>query len=335
MSTPSLCLGVVCFSLLFFSRLSEPTWKDNPSLFQTLGGEFLSPRDSKVFLGREDFFVSEEELYAVDENCLRPCGPITLAQTQTLASMGGQGKASIQKKEILEYTVQEGETLSVIAEKFGISLNTILWANNLSQNSVISPGQELTILPISGTMHLVKSGETVSYLAGVYEVDAEEIIEYNELSQNNKIVVGDLLIIPGGKEPAKPVVRKQQQEQAPIASTYFICPIPKPCGITQGLHWYNAIDFSNGSCGEPVFASAGGTVQRTGYHYIAGNYVRILHPNGVVTLYGHLSRILVSAGQRVYQGQIIGRVGNTGYTLGPTGCHVHFEVRGARNPFAY
>jgi len=54
----------------------------------------------------------------------------------------------------------------------------------------------------------------------------------------------------------------------------------------------------------------------------------------VVTLYGHLSVITVKNGGSVNVGEIIGYIGNTGRTRGQTGCHLHFEVRGARNPFA-
>jgi len=114
--------------------------------------------------------------------------------------------------------------------------------------------------------------------------------------------------------------------------------VPTPYRITQGLHWYNAIDFSTGKCGSPIYAAAGGQVQRTGYDYErAGRYVRILHPNGVVTFYGHMSKIAVNAGATVGQGQIIGYIGYSGHTIpsGPGGCHLHFDVRGSRNPFAY
>jgi murein DD-endopeptidase MepM/ murein hydrolase activator NlpD len=102
------------------------------------------------------------------------------------------------------------------------------------------------------------------------------------------------------------------------------------------LHWYNAIDFSNGQCGEPVFAAAAGAVQRTGTDPVGGNYIRILHPNNVVTYYGHLSSVAVEAGIAVYQGQIIGYIGCTGKTIpaGNAGCHLHFDVRFASNPFA-
>jgi len=93
--------------------------------------------------------------------------------------------------------------------------------------------------------------------------------------------------------------------------------------------------FSNKSCGEPVYAAAGGTIQRIGYHTMGGNYVRVLHPNGVVTYYGHLVRAAMSSGTKVFQGEIIGYTGHSGYTIpaGPAGCHLHFEVRGATNPF--
>lgn len=245
------------------------------------------------------------------------------------------------KKEIQEYIVQEGDTISKIAKKFGIDQNTILWANKLSSKSTIRPGQKLIILPVSGVLHLVKKGETVSSIAKLYRINKEKIIKFNELDEKGTIYVGDLLIIPGGKPPARKVLasgkyyQKSYPDSSRSISQYFIWPIPSPRYITQGLHWYNAIDMSTGKCNDPVYASAGGTVQKTGYDRWMGKYIRILHPNGVVTVYGHLSRVIVVPGQKVSQGQIIGYIGYTGRTIppGPSGCHLHFEVRGARNPF--
>ena len=96
--------------------------------------------------------------------------------------------------------------------------------------------------------------------------------------------------------------------------------------------FYNAVDFSNGKCGEPILAAAGGIVQKAKYGWNggAGNAVTILHSNGVVTMYGHLQAIFVSPGDQVFQGQIIGTMGNSGRSIG---CHLHFGVYGARNPF--
>lgn len=259
---------------------------------------------------------------------LAPTAPAFLVPSKILATLTGFEP----KKEIEEYVVQLGDTVSSVAEKFAISLETVLWANNLSAQSVIQPGQKLVILPVTGIMHIVKEGDTVSEIAELYQAKAVDIIDFNELSEEGDIFAGDFLIIPEGKKPK--IVQKYVQ--VPLSQSYFICPIPSPCRITQGLHWYNAVDFGNGKCGEPVFAAAGGTVQRTGYGSVSGYYVRLLHPNGVVTFYGHLSKVVASPGQKVYQGQIIGYIGHSGITVprGPGGCHLHLDVRFATNPFA-
>ncbi len=347
LANPLVCLGLVLFSFLLFSQLTSEVSSEDLVLASVAD---WTPKESqnKVFLSQKDQVEEGFELLAVGGTCLKATGPVTVAHTQTLGgtAQSGDQNAVPGGKEVLEYQVQPGDTLSSIAESFGVSLSTVLWANDLSRTSSISVGQKLTILPVSGVMHLVNKGETVSHLAQAYQAEISEIREFNELPEDDKIVVGDLVIVPGGEPPARPTASASRapsgtpsgassRPSAPTTPNYFICPVPAPCNITQGLHWYNAIDFSNGACGQPVFASAGGTVQKTGYDRYAGNYVRILHPNGVVTFYGHFSRYVVSPGQRVYQGQIIGYIGNTGYTIGPSGCHVHFEVRGARNPFAY
>ncbi len=234
-----------------------------------------------------------------------------------------------------EYIVQPGDTLSKIAANFSLKIQTILSANNLSRRSMIHPGQKLVILPIDGILHMVRKGETLSGIAERYSVKTQDIVLANNILNDGKIYIGDMLMIPGAKISKTPSLKSNYQ-RVPLARSYFICPLPAPCIITQGLHWYNAVDFSNGKCGEPVFAAAGGTVQRTGYTRLGGNFVRILHPNGVVTYYGHLEKIAAYPGEKVSQGQIVGYVGHTGHTIpsGPAGCHVHFDVRFAKNPFA-
>jgi len=213
-----------------------------------------------------------------------------------------------------------------------------LWANNLSSRSTLKVGQKLIILPVSGVVYHVKKGDTLSAIAKTYQGNVKEIINFNDLSDEGDIFVGDIIIIPNGKMP--PVRRTRnyvQSKQTPIASNYFICP-HSACRISQGLHWYNAIDF-DGECGDPIYAVASGTIQRVKYGWNggAGNYITILHPNGVVTMYGHIATSLVKPGQKVSQGQIIALMGGKPGTPGAgisTGCHVHFSVRGARNPFA-
>ena len=181
-------------------------------------------------------------------------------------------------------------------------------------------------------MYNVRKGDTLSEIAKVYKGKVSEIVALNNLSNESDIFIGDILVIPNGKITYKP----KTYAKIPVGNSYFIAPVAK-IHITQRLHWYNAIDFG-AKCGEPVYASAAGTVQRAKYGYNggAGNYVRVIHSNGVVTMYGHVQKILVSPGQYVSQGQIIALVGGRPGMAGAgksTGCHVHFDVRGASNPF--
>lgn len=244
-------------------------------------------------------------------------------------------KEEIQRKEVLEYEISAGETISSIAEKFGISVETIVWANNLAPNQKLKNGEKLIILPVDGVLHQVKKGETISEIAKRYKADPNEILEFNDI-QGNEIVPGDIIIVPGGKMPP---ASKFVQTFIPIVKSAFLCPLP-PCKISQGLHWYNAVDFSNGKCNELVLAADSGKVimAKYGWNGGAGTTIKILHSSGVITQYGHLSEILVEVGQEVYRGQPIGRVGGIPGLIGSgisTGCHLHFGVIGAKNPFSY
>ncbi len=293
--------------------------------------EPIATNDTNLFLSQGEGKKGLPDEITVDGNCIKAaCAPENLS-TKALATITGQDLGADSENKILDYVVQEGDTVKSIAQDFGISSNTIAWANSISTTTKLKVGQVLAILPVTGTMHLVGSGETLSSITKIYKGNLTEVIAFNELSSDGRVYIGDIIIIPNGVKPAK------QTAVASVAlpNSYFICPIPSPCKISQGLHWYNAIDFTTGQCGSPVFAAAGGTVQRTGRQTTAGNYVRILHPNGVVTFYGHLQSIAVSANQIVSQGEIIGYIGHTGYTIpsGVLGCHLHFDVRGAKNPF--
>jgi len=247
------------------------------------------------------------------------------------AILGETALESSPGKEIIHYEIEEGDTADSIAERFGISANTVLWANDLSASASLEPGDELIILPTSGALHLIRPGDTISEVALWYKANAQDILAFNDLDSAQDIFVGDILVVPGGAKPKT----LPNGRLTPLANSYFIYPVPRSYKITQGLHPFNAIDFANGSCGGPAYAAAGGTAQVVGYNNGLGNYVRILHPNGVVTVYAHLSGHAVTTGQRVSQGEIIGYIGHTGRTIpaGPAGCHLHFEVRGATNPF--
>ncbi len=99
---------------------------------------------------------------------------------------------------VTTYEVAPGDTLSGIAQSFGITPDTILWANQLSSGDLIRVGQKLTILPVSGVLHQVKAGESVEGIASIYGVDPSKIVEINQISDPTLVHEGDLLIVPGG-----------------------------------------------------------------------------------------------------------------------------------------
>ena len=291
-------------------------------------------QNSCSVLGQGEEKKEYPDMFSIQDNSLLALSASSAISFRVLGAVGGGGELSHDETGIEEYIVQKGDTISSIAEHFNISVNTILWANSLTSKSVISLGKKLVILPTTGAMHIVGTGDTVSEIAEDYKVKKDQIITFNDLGESGEIFAGDILIVPDGQKPAKRKTYPSYTTAVP--NSYFICPVPSPWVITQGLHWYNAIDFSNGKCGSPVYAAAGGEIQRTGTDTRAGRYVRIIHPNGVVTFYGHLSKIAVSPGQKVSQGKIVGYIGYSGHTIpaGPGGCHLHFDVRGATNPFA-
>ena len=333
--TPFSCFGIISVILFIFLFLSPflniiPA-KESSFFLNYLSKDSSQNLTSDPFLNPANRLLPESpDFLLVEKSGLKAATPPVIISGQVLGVLIPGYEIEEEKRKITEYVVESGDTLSSLAVKFAISADTIRWANDL-KNSEIKLGQKLVIPPVSGIIHHVKSGDTVSEIARNYKAKENEIVAFNNLSNENDIYIGDILVVPGGIISS--VSEKSTIAQAPISSFYFIPPTKGT--ISQRLHWHNAVDFSN-SCGALVFASAQGTVQRVSYGWNGGygNYLTILHPNGVVTLYAHLSIISVKSGSNVSQGTIIGRVGNTGRTVGATGCHVHFEVRGGVNPFA-
>ena len=243
---------------------------------------------------------------------------------------------------ISTYVVRSGDTLSEISTMFDVSVNTIVWANDLGTHPVIQPGQTLIILPVSGIDYTVKKGDTLASVVKKYGGDVTEVMEYNGLSTTASIAVGDTIIIPDGElgVPASTPINTLSgikynplilADGGPAIPGYFACPV-QGSRLSQGLHGHNAVDLALG-VGNPIDAAANGTViiaKSGGWDGGYGNYVVISHPNGTETLYAHAKKLFVTAGEQVTQGEKIAEVGVTGETTGP---HLHFEVRGASNPF--
>lgn len=335
MRSPFFYFGLALFFATLFFCLKGVVVADSA---KQSGQPAVSLENSNYIFAQQKA-VSTRPSFAISGGCvIEPMSPPFLVDSRTLGSIGDEmvdvsdNGFSGSQKEITRYLVQDGDTLAGIAEQAGISLNTLLWANNLTSKSKLKTGQEIIVLSVSGVMHIVKNGETISSLAKLYKASGAEIIEFNELGDEGDIFIGDILVIPGGVKPKVVPVASS----VAVPNSYFIIPLPTPCRVTQGLHWFNAVDLAAGGCGQPVFATAGGEVQRVGFDSVGGNYVQLVHNNGVVTYYGHLSKFTVCQGQKVSQGEIIGYVGYSGKTIpaGPAGCHLHFDVRFSANPFA-
>ncbi|MDD4410216.1 MAG: M23 family metallopeptidase [Candidatus Shapirobacteria bacterium] len=244
--------------------------------------------------------------------------------------------SDLPKGEITEYRVVEGDTVSSIAMKFGVTIDTIMWENNLKSVDAIKPKQILKILPVTGVRYKVKRGETIYSIAKAYQVDAQNIIDYpfNTFSNDETFALsaGQELIIPDGIKPKEVVIDTARYAARSVA------PIPGVVGegnfmwptsgvITQRFSWYHkAVDIANHS-NPTIVAAQGGTVTTAGWNGGGyGNYVVVNHGNGYSTLYGHMlnNSMVVKAGQVVKQGQKLGIMGSTGRS---TGTHLHFEVR--------
>jgi len=267
----------------------------------------------------------------VEDGALVPDGDVD-GKVQTINTKTSNGEISV-------YTVRDGDTLSQIAQMFDISSKTILWANSITDPSTIHPGDELVILPITGVRHVVKKGDTLKAIAAKYDGDVDDILAYNQLTSVEEVHVGDTIVIPDGTISAPAPVKSATPSRTTGGanatgggSAGYTNPLPGSVK-TQGIHGYNGVDLSGVAVGSPVVAALNGEVivaKSSGWNGGYGAYVVIKHANGTQTLYGHLSSVIVGVGQRVVTGQKIGGMGNSGKSTGP---HLHFEVRGARNPF--
>ena len=244
--------------------------------------------------------------------------------------------------EIMEYVVQEGDTVSTIAEKFGISEETILWQNGLTSKSAIKVGETIQVLPVTGISHKVSKGDTVHSISKRYDTSSQGIVDfpYNTFTNDEtfELAVGQTVIVPDGIQPAAQKSTPRFKRTVPdagtvVASGNFVWPAGGT--ISQNFIWYHpGIDIANRVV-PGIAAADAGTVEYAGcLGWGYGCHIRINHGNGYKTLYGHLSSYGVSVGQTVGRGTIIGRMGSTGRS---TGIHLHFEVirNGVRiNPFS-
>ncbi|MBI1999215.1 MAG: peptidoglycan DD-metalloendopeptidase family protein [Parcubacteria group bacterium] len=309
--------------------------------FSFLGNLFERAGSSAVTVSNSQNMALLQAALNFDPNPSKGGGDITIVGDSallpdsgplgTIADVEEQAPGSDQ---ISLYVVREGDSLSQIAKMFGVSVNTIMWANDINRGDLIHAGQVLVILPISGVRYTVLKGDTLEIIAKKFKGDVDEIKRFNDIANASELTVGRTIIIPAGEVANRSYTA---QGYLPVSGAngpsyvgYYLRPVPGP--KTQGLHGYNGVDFA-AAYGTPVAAAAEGAVivsRPEGWNGGYGQYVVVSHPNGTQTLYAHLGAVAVSAGSYVARGQTIGYSGSTGKSTGP---HLHFEVRGAQNPF--
>ncbi len=287
--------------------------------------------------------ILEEQEDVLGDQSLTRVQVLGLSTTEVYAqgttTVSGEGVVAYRGGEVVDYTVAANETLSQIAEKFNLKVDTILWANGLdSAKTKIREGQVLKIPPVDGVVHKVKKGETVYSIAKRYETNPQGLVDYpfNTFVDDEKfsLAIGQVLMVPDGVmpniQPDNPTqyLAKQLTPDAGAVSATGGFVWPTSGQISQGYRWYHkAVDIANG-IGTPILAADSGTVTVAGWPDNSGygNRVLIDHGNGYVTLYAHMSRIDVAAGQTVKRGDQVGVMGSTGRSTGP---HLHFEIRAA------
>lgn len=253
----------------------------------------------------------------------------TVLKPQILTTTSG-------RKTPTTYAVAPGDSLSSIADRFGLKITTLLWTNKLTPTNTLQIGQELTVLPVDGMIHVVKSGDTVESIAKRYNADAEKILSFNGLKPRATLRLAMNLIVPDGRPTYEPPPTQPKTRLARIQK-FISRTIEQPIRrlgaflwptafrhLNQYFSWYHPGVDIKGTLGSPVYAAADGTITQAGWNRGGyGNQVIIDHPDGRSTRYAHLSKIDVEIGDNIKQGQVIGLVGSTGRSTGP---HLHFEV---------
>jgi len=221
-----------------------------------------------------------------------------------------------------KYKVKSGEAVSTIANKFGLTLGTVISFNQIRNVKRVQVGMELSIPNQDGLMYTVARGDSLGLISRRTGITYESILDANNM-ESPVIQPGQKLFLPGA------AISRMEIRQA--LGEMFIMPARgrftsgygyRKDPFTGVRRFHNGIDIAN-VAGTPIKAAMEGRVSDVGYHSSYGNYVVISHDGGYQTMYAHLSAYKVAKGQRIAQGETIAQMGNTGYS---TGTHLHFSV---------
>jgi murein DD-endopeptidase MepM/ murein hydrolase activator NlpD len=233
------------------------------------------------------------------------------------------------------YTVRDGDTLTAIANRFGVSMMTVWWANHLTSKDAVKAGRDLVIPPVNGLVVTVKAGDTLDSLAAANKISVDDIVAINELTDTN-LIVGQVLMLPGAKGAPMPTPAPAPKQGGSSGNSGGTGPAPRVSGswawpvsgggnyISQYFHYgHYGVDIA-ADYGTPILAPRAGHVIFAGWKSNGGGYqVWLALDNGLYTTEYHMSTVSVAAGQDVAKGQRVGKVGTSGWA---SGSHVMLEV---------
>ena len=247
---------------------------------------------------------------------------------------------------IITYTVQTGDDLYKIAEKFQLTPETILYSNYqvlLDDVHRLMPGVKLIILPVNGLYYQVQEKDTLYDIAVQYKVSPEKIWEFYGNIRNGVLKPGTWLIIPGGQRDLTELLPTVSLGSTPESSKEYgpgYCPGESPT-MTLGtgsfdwptsLHAVSGYAFSNihpavdlaGAVGDPVVSMENGVVVYAGWSNWGYGYIVVIdHGDSWISTYTNLNTVTVTCNQVVQKGSIIGSIGMTGIAEGP---HLHLVL---------
>ncbi|GMO60153.1 MAG: M23 family metallopeptidase [Treponemataceae bacterium] len=227
------------------------------------------------------------------------------------------------------YRVKKGDMISTLAEKNGISQDTLISVNKIKNSRALQVGDYLKIPSASGVLHTVRQdGDTIKTIAAKYEVAPEKTVQLNGIALEAPLKAGVSLFVPDAEldwmtrqEINGDLFVRPLRNSFAYYSSYFGW---RKSPFTGARSYHSGVDMvARGGTGTPIYAAMDGQVIAAGWDNTYGNFVKISHHSGYVTLYGHMSVITTATGKFVGTGTMIGKVGSTGLSTGP---HLHFTV---------
>ena len=347
-------LQIAIFSLLlqqylpplsryYFSQTATTLLREaEDDLDKLLGEDLLAEQSSRrAFPGNNNAGAIEQvRIASIGGGQARPSLNTEATQLENKTSTGAKGRDDPAAKslavlypayETREYTVQSGESISLLTRRFRLNMSTLISVNGIERAKSLRAGQKIQIPNIDGLLYRIQPKDTLISIAERQQSSIGALIDTNQL-ESETLIAGEQIFIPGATlssyelrkvfgnlyiYPYFEFLKKSRKVRLSSRFGYRSNPFRK--GYRE---FHNGIDIP-GPYGSPVQASSDGTVATSGQNYIYGKYIILQHKKGIKTLYGHMSRLLVRKGQKVIQGQSIGWIGSSGRSTGP---HVHFSI---------